>query len=110
MASPYKSLINGTAGLIKTFGYPGTLVRDDGTEFPITLVMTEYNPMYVDGNMIEVTDRQALIAAKSMTISPDGESYRLVENGNTHRIVTVKRLAPGGQDILFELQLRPAAL
>lgn len=107
MANPYPSLISGAAGLIKTFGYAATLQAiDQSYSYPITIVMDSYDPRYVDGDLVQFLDKRCLIAAKGLAQAPRSEYDRIVEAGNTHRIITVKPLSPGGQPIYYECQLR----
>lgn len=104
--SVYTKLDNIAAKLITKFGYGGTLLRNKTDSYPVTLVMAQYDPRYVDGNLIQHTDRKALIAAKGLAIVPDAENDQLIAGGETLRIVTVTKTSPGGEDIIYELQVR----
>jgi hypothetical protein len=105
----YGPLTNTGAKLIDRFGYAATISRKiDGvtTTFAVTIVMTEYQPREKDGALVLETDRKAILSAKGLTITPDPETDRLIENGNSLRIVTVTPTAPAGVPILYELQIR----
>ena len=104
--SAYTKLENTAAKLIQKFGYAGTIRRNKTIYYAITLVMVQYDPRYIDGNLIQHTDRKALIAAKGMSIVPDAERDQLIAGNETLRIVTVTKTSPGGEDIIYELQVR----
>ena len=104
--SIYTKLENTAVKLILKFGYAGTILRNGTDSHPVRLVMTQYDPRYVDGNLIQHTDRKALIAAKGMAIVPDAEQDKLIAGSETLRIVTVTKTSPGGEDIIYELQVR----
>ena len=104
--SVYTKLEKTAAKLITKFGYAGVILRNKATSHPVTLVMAQYDPRYIDGNLIQRLDRKALIAAKDSPVVPDAELDQLVVGGETLRIVTVQKTSPGGEDIIYELQVR----
>lgn len=105
----YTPLTNSAKRLIEKFGYAATISRTvDGitTTYDVQIVMTEYNPREKDGALIIATDRKAILSAVDLSITPDPETDRLVENGNSLQIVTVTPTAPAGVAIIYELQVR----
>lgn len=95
--------------LIDKFGYDAVIRRKVGsttTDYPVVIVMTEYLPREKDGALILATDRKALLSASGLTITPDPETDKLVENSKVLRIVTVTPTAPAGVPIIYELQVR----
>jgi hypothetical protein len=92
--------------LIAKFGMDATLKRGD-TSYPVKVVITNYLPMDRDGQFIKWTDRKALLAANSLPtgIVPDEQIDRLVADQDM-QIVTVTKTSPGGDDVIYELQVR----
>jgi len=93
--------------LITRFGYSGHILRNNTTTYPCKLVLTEYTALEVDGVLIQSTDRKILIAAKNLNIEPNPETD-VVFGGDTlpWRIIRANRTAPGGVNLLWELQVR----
>lgn len=96
--------------MIDKFGYDAVIRRKIGattTDYPVAIVMTEYQPREKDGALVLATDRKAIMLASGLAITPDPEQGdKLVENGNVLRIVTVTPTAPAGVPIIYELQVR----
>lgn len=95
--------------LIQKFGYSAVIRRtvdSVDTDYSVEIVMTEYNPQSRDGVLITQTDRKALLSPIGLTITPDPETDRLIENGNSLQIVTVTPTSPAGTPLLYELQVR----
>lgn len=85
----------------------------DGATFDVPVLFGQFNPFTIDGNLILLTDIQATIPG-GLERNPDNtEGDKLVippcdrfPNGDTIPIHRAKPLAPNGQAILWELQLR----
>lgn len=103
----YDKLAKNAQRLINRFGYDAVINRDGvATAIPVVIVMTEYRPQDRDGVLIQQTDRKVLMSAVGLSITPNPETDRLVENGNDLQIVTVTPTAPAGKAIIYELQVR----
>jgi hypothetical protein len=110
----YSDLAVTAAALISQFGQAVTFTRPTGsftpgvgigagsTTYPATLVAESYSVGEVDGMLIEAGDMKALV---SSTTPPEmGDNVPV--NGKTRRVQNVTPLAPGGEVIFYELQLR----
>lgn len=95
--------------LVDKFGYDAVIRRTvDGvnTDFSVVVVLTDYQPSERDGELILQTDRRFTMSAIGLTFTPDPETDRLIENGNSLQIVTSKPASPAGTPLLYELQAR----
>ncbi len=111
----YAPLKSSSARLIDRFGYDVTIVRG-ATVYPVRIVMINYLPTDIDGELIKQTDRKALLAGKDwstgkdLTFTPNPETDKLHDgaNGKLLRIVNVTPTAPAGEGdtLVYELQLR----
>lgn len=99
-------------GMIRKYGAPAILRRDDGDR-PCWVFISEYSPSE-KRQLINPTDRKALLSPVGLTLDPDSEEDRLValdattgmEKETLKIIAPVGKLAPGGIVIYFELQIR----
>lgn len=81
-----------------------------------TVVLVEYKPQERDGNLIQFTDRRALVSPIGLTIDPDNELDVLVTGKfvagvwqqleRLRIVVPPGKLAPAGTVIYWELQVR----
>lgn len=105
----YGPITKSAQRLIDRFGYDAVIRRKVGattTDIPVVIVMSEYKPSEKDGALVLATDRKAILSARDLSITPDPETDKLVENGKVLRIVTVTPTAPAGAAIIYELQVR----
>jgi len=103
--SQYTNIKKTAANLIKKFGMPAIIRRTDGTDFPVIVVVAEYLPREKDGQLIQWTDRKAIMAAHGLTFVPNAQTDQLILDQDL-QIVTVTKTSPGGDDIIYELQIR----
>lgn len=109
MALNYKRMKRIVERQIKNFG--GTqngALRRAGTDRRVSLVILDFSPREIDGNLIEYTDKRVLIEAENLATPPDEnvDSLMLPIPGSTslveHRIAhPPKPLAPNGVDVLY---------
>jgi hypothetical protein len=110
--SRYTSIKKSAAKLISAFGMDVTLQRSSTgpspapLDYAVKVVMAEFNPSEKDGQFIQFTDRKAILAAQGLAIVPDPEQDQLITSDETLRIVTVTKVSPGGDDVIYELQVR----
>ncbi len=104
----YAPLKSSAARLIDRFGYDVTIVRDGSTIYPVRIVMINYLPTDIDGELIKQTDRKALLAGLGLTFTPNPNTDKLHDgaNGKLLQIVNVTPTAPAGDSLVYELQLR----
>ena len=103
--SRYTQIKKTAAKLIDRFGMDAVIRRQGGTDYPVRVVITEYKPNERDGQFITWTDRKALVAALGMEIVPNPETDQLILDQDL-QIVTVTKTSPGGDDVIYELQVR----
>lgn len=99
--------------MIRKYGAPAILRRNDGDRGCWAFI-SDYSPSEKRGQLINPTDRRALISPLDLTVEPDSEQDRLVTldpatgaEKETLRIVApIGKLAPSGIVIYFEAQVR----
>jgi hypothetical protein len=106
--SRYTQLQDTAAKLIDKFGMDATIVRRTGGIFQIRVVVSDYLPHQKDGEHIQWVDRKVIMAPNGIIV-PDPQIDRLVLANETQslQIVNVVKVSPGGEDIVYELQVRP---
>lgn len=100
--------------MIRKYGAPAILRRDNGGDRPCWAFVSEYSPHERMGKLINQTDRKALVSPIDLTLDPDSEQDKLVTldpatgaEKETLRIISpVGKLAPAGTVIYWELQTR----
>lgn len=102
--------------LITRFGTAAAIVRSTSTgdawsptitdtDYACEVVVTNYAQSAIDGTLIHQNDRKVLLSTKGLTITPtDGDKITVA--GLTFEIVSLKPLAPGGVNVLWEVQAR----
>jgi hypothetical protein len=108
MAFRYSKIKAVAARLIDRFGMDAILSsKNGGGDYPVRVVISEYLPQQRDGQFITWTDRKAILAANGLPagVVPDPEAHRLIANQDM-QIVTVTKTSPGGDDVIYELQVR----
>ena len=103
--SQYTNIKLSAARLIAKFGYAAIIRRVNDADYPVTIVMTEYLPRERDGQLIQQNDRKAIMAAQGLTIVPNPQTDQLIVDQDM-QIVTVTPTSPGGDAIIYELQIR----
>jgi hypothetical protein len=103
--SQYTNIKNTAARLIAKFGMAAIIRRVNDNDYPVIVVMAEYLPREKDGQLIQWTDRKAILAAQGLTIVPNAQTDQLIVDQDL-QIVTVTKTSPGGDDIIYELQVR----
>jgi hypothetical protein len=101
-------------GMIRKYGAPAILRRDNGGDRPCWAFISNYSPQEKVGKLINQTDRKALVSPTDLTIEPDSEQDKLVtfdpatglEKEVMRIIAPVGKLAPAEIVIYFELQVR----
>lgn len=120
MTFDYAEVADTAADILAEFGAAATLTRTDATgEYDpaegeqATTVTTQactaalfpYGDKYVDGTNILSSDRQAFIAVRGLTLTPQAGDV-LTWGDETLTVVKVKALAPARVNCLYEAQVR----
>ena len=104
--------------LLKRFGTTTQLTREEvgaydpatgaapvtTTEQDVTAAVFDYPQRYVDGTKILAGDRQCFLSAVGIFEPKQGD--RFAWDGQSMVVVAVKKLAPAGLAVLYELQVR----
>ncbi|MES2973365.1 MAG: hypothetical protein V4757_07135 [Pseudomonadota bacterium] len=75
------------------------------TDFPCTGVELDFDTRSIDGTLVKVGDRKVYIEAESFDVVPQ-PGDRIVAGGVAREVIRSKPLAPGGQVLLHEVQVR----
>ena len=106
MLADYGPLAATAERMITTMGRSAVLrAIEGGAETPVTALMSHYGARERDGQLIGYDDRRALIAPSS-PVAPDPEKHRLVLDGKTFRIVTVRPVMPATTVLYYDCQVR----
>lgn len=84
-------------------GTPSDPGAPQETAHTVTAVVVDYSQREREGTSIVTGDRKALVSATGVTPTPQD---RFRWEGADMQIVDVRRLAPAGVAVLFELQVR----
>lgn len=107
--------------LLQEFGAPATLTRTTlgprdpatGTAGSVTVsadvraAVFDYATRLVDGTLIQLGDKQALLSVVGLTLVP-APSDVFAWQGLTYQVVRVVQTAPAGQAVLYDMQVRRA--
>ncbi len=76
-------------------------------DYPAQFAVMDYMATEIDGTRVLASDKKALLAVGTLTITP-GLNDKLVEaDGTVYRIVPpLKQLNPAGTPVMYELQCR----
>jgi hypothetical protein len=104
----YAPIQKAAANLISQFGTDAIIRRKGAGDFTVSVVIIEYHQSEKVGKLIQYNDRKALLAAQGLTFLPiNVETDQLIlDSGKPLQIVSVFQVAPGGVDVMFELQVR----
>jgi hypothetical protein len=114
----YADMVETAQELIAEFGAAGSIRRqapgsgpsyDPGepttTDYPATLVLTDYKNREIDGQRILSTDRKALVAP-GVGVEPTTSDLLVTADGVILTIVNVEVLRPATTTVLYTLQVR----
>lgn len=77
------------------------------TEYPVTLLSATYavELQWIAGGLLAVGDQRVLVSVEGLTLDPR-TTDRLTIDGVTFRTIRVSPLAPAGDVIFWEMQVR----
>ena len=102
----YGALLAIATSHVAMLGRAAQLVTFDGAStVAVTVLMSNYGVRERDGTLIGRDDRRAIVAAET-GVMPDPELHRLVLDGTSFRIVSVRPLSPAGTVLYFDCQVR----
>lgn len=70
-----------------------------------TAVMIDYEAEDIDGKVVLATDMNAFVSVVDLTAVPKPQD-EFIFNGSPYLIIRVKALAPAGQVVFYDLQVR----
>lgn len=73
-------------------------------EYPVTALVSTYSTMERTSSLIDATDIKLLVAAGQGVVPLTQD--RVTLNGKTRAIKSVTPLQPGGQSLMFEVQVQ----
>jgi hypothetical protein len=111
------------ATLTGQFGRPATLRRPGsggsyspttGTitggaaegNYPCSVVFEEFGEGQIDGTLVQLGDRKAIVARQTLGVEPVPQSDTLLEGGRTWQIVRVMGYSSGAQEAAYSLHVR----
>lgn len=71
-----------------------------------TFAVIDYSAREVDGSRILATDKRALLAVGSLTITPATTDLLVEADAQVYKIVRVGTIKPAGTVVLYDLQVR----
>lgn len=109
--------------LLGTFGRSATLYRagtpgeyntatgaieGDSTPagYPCEIAFSDYADSQIDGTVIKVGDRKAIVSRLRLGITPLAQSDTIAEGGRTWQIINVRGYSTGAQEAAYQMQLR----
>jgi hypothetical protein len=104
----YSKILATAQNLVAKFGQDAIIRRKGAGDFAVSVVMVEYHQAEKVGKLVQYNDRKAVMSAAGLGFLPiNPETDQLVLSGQKPmQIVSVFQVAPGGVDIIFELQVR----
>lgn len=112
----YTSLAAAAADLIDVFGQEATLRKRGtatgpaydptfGADESYTITCVDLNQMVRDGvSLTDQTRRTLYVSTEGLSVSPE-QGDRVEIGGSVHEAIEVRPLAPGGVDIMWEVDL-----
>lgn len=110
-----KRLIKKNGQVVTLRGFSGTPAPDPDKPWkpgpnvpqdqPIEAVFLDYEQKYIDGELVRMGDQRVFMPADGLTVAPEVEGV-ILRGAETWKIVNVKPLAPNGQQIMYEIQVR----
>ncbi len=83
----------------------GRYVEGTPTETPCKAVLTNYSLKMIDGEIVKIDDRLAILPAQGLA-KPDPTRDTLTINGESWNVVRAQVVDPGGVAILYKVQVR----
>jgi hypothetical protein len=104
----------GRSATLKRPGTAGTYNASTGTysggaaatEVSCSVVFSDFNVTQIDGTMVKLGDRKALVSRVALGAEPVPGKDTLVVDGATWEIVRVVGYSSGEQEAAFEMQVR----
>lgn len=89
-----------------TDGFGGYIPGPD-TEYPVTILTATYavELQFIAGGLMDVGDQRVFLSVEGLTLTP-ATTDRLRIGGQVFRTIRVSPLAPAGEVIFWELQVR----
>lgn len=120
MSFDYDSVALDADDLLHEFGQAGVLgsVTDGAynpgtgeagpasTAHPVTAAIFAYPQRFVDGTLIRVGDKRALVSPVGLTVDPKPGDTLTDAAGVLYQVIDAKATAPAGQVVLWTLQVR----
>lgn len=76
-------------------------------DYAAFFAVMDYTAREIDGTRVLATDKKALLAVGSLTITPALDDKLVEADGTVYRIVPpLKTLSPSGSPVMFEVQCR----
>lgn len=71
----------------------------------VKAVLLQFSEKDIDGTLVLMGDKKALIAGSSLTTRPTNRD-KLIDGSDEWSIISVQTLSPNGQEILYAAKLR----
>ena len=71
-----------------------------------TFAVVDYNASEVDGSRILATDKRALLAVGTLTVTPTTTDLLVEADASVYKIVRVSTIKPAGTVVMYDLQVR----
>jgi phosphopantothenate synthetase len=75
------------------------------TAYSVKLVTMEYSDKNRESQLIQVGDKKVYVSVNGLPITPT-EADRVVVDGVSHAIISVKKVRPANVTVFYELQAR----
>ncbi len=106
--------------LIEKFGQLGAIRRTGAgtgpeydptpgatTDYPARFAMLDYEASEIDGTRVLATDKKAILAVGSLTITVALDDKLVEADGTVYKIIPpLKPLSPAGTVVMYEIQCR----
>lgn len=101
----------GQLGAIRRTGAPTGPEYDPtpgvDVDHPARFAMLDYEATEIDGTRVLATDKKALLAVGSLTITPALDDKLVEADGTVYKIIPpLKPLSPAGTVVMYEIQCR----
>jgi hypothetical protein len=86
---------------------PSTATADfESVSHPATAAIFAYPQRYIDGTLIRVGDKRALVSPVGLTVDPKPGDTLTDAAGALFQVIDAKAIAPAGTTVLWTLQVR----
>lgn len=101
----------GQLGAIRRTGAPSGPAYDPTpgavVDHPARFAVMDYEASEIDGTRVLATDKKALLAVGSLTITPTLDDKLVEADGTVYKIIPpLKPLSPAGTVVMYEIQAR----